>query len=185
MRIVHVLTVPMTLPLDAELPEADATAAEVLGRAKLVAASAGISARTATVRARSVAEGLAEDARRSSARAIVVRLHHRDCQTVGAHVILSRTVRTLLKAAPCPVYLLHLPHREHVVSDGDAQRWASPRKRDFRGWLSRLWERFVVGCMIVDTSGADSGGTCVPVHPYLNETLRIRELHRARSRVWN
>ena len=34
LRIVHVLTVPMTLPLDAELPEADATAAGVLQRAR-------------------------------------------------------------------------------------------------------------------------------------------------------
>ncbi|HYM69238.1 MAG TPA: hypothetical protein VEZ44_06565, partial [bacterium] len=52
LRMVHVLTVPMTLPLDAELPEADATAARILSRANLVVATVGISASTATVRAR-------------------------------------------------------------------------------------------------------------------------------------
>ena len=35
--IVHVVTVPMTLPLDAELPDADATALGILGRATLAA----------------------------------------------------------------------------------------------------------------------------------------------------
>jgi len=176
LRLVHVLTVPMTLPLDAELPHADAEAAGVLGRANLVAAAAGISARTATVRARTVAGGLAEDARWSSARGIVVSLCHREA--VGAHVILSRTVRTLLKAAPCPVYLLHLPHREREAHPADESRQAARRMGSLRGWLQRLWQRVLVGCVIADASAFESCGTCASARPYLEETLRIGMLDR-------
>jgi len=180
LRLVHVLTVPMTLPLDAELPEADATAAGILGRANLVAAAAGISARTPTVRARTVAGGLAEDARWSSARGIVVSLRHHG--TIGAHLVLSRTVRTLLKTAPCPVYLLHLPHAERGVHTADESRRAPRRKRNLRGWVHHLWQRMLVGCVIADTSASESCGTCASARPYLEETLRIRALGRVTPR---
>jgi nucleotide-binding universal stress UspA family protein len=181
LRIVHVVTVPMTLPLDAELPEADAAAAGILGRANLAAASVGLPARTGTVRARSVAGGLIEAARRSSAGGIVVPLHRRE--GVGAHVVLSRTARTLLKSAPCPVSLLHLPHGDRDGGPADESFGTSRRRRGVRGWLASLWEKFLVACVIADTSTFDSCGTCVSARPYLEETMRILALGRITPRA--
>ncbi len=180
LRIVHVVTVPMTLPLDAELPEADAAAAGILGRANFAAASVGIPARTGTVRARSVAGGLIEAARRSSARGIVVPLHRRE--GVGAHVILSRTARTLLTSASCPVYLLHLPHGDLDGGPVDAVG-TSRRRHGVRNWLASLWEKFLVACVIAETSAFELCGTCVSARPYLEETMRILELGRITPRA--
>lgn len=108
LRIVHVLTVPMTAPLDVRLPDAEEASARLLRRAHVVAKAAGMAVQTATLRGRAVAEALVEDARTKGASAIVVRLRSRE--TVGAHVLLSLTIRALLRDAHCPVLILHLPH---------------------------------------------------------------------------
>lgn len=108
LRIVHVLTLPMTLPLNVCLPQAEEKSARILRRAQVVARTTGATVQTAILRGRSVAEALVEDARRTRATAIVVRLRSRE--TLGAHLLLSRAVRELLTNAPCPVIIVHLPH---------------------------------------------------------------------------
>jgi len=107
LRLVHVVTVPMTLPLDADLSEADWMSAQILRHAELVAGMAGLPSETATVRARTVAGGLSDDARRHEARAMVVCL--RDRGRLGAYLPPSRTVRALIREAPSPVWMFHLP----------------------------------------------------------------------------
>src|ERR1700730_11528155 len=118
LRIVHVLTVPMSAPLDVCLPDAMMASARILHRAHLVANAMGATVQTATLRGRTVAEALVDDARRMRASAILVRLRSRE--SFGAHVSLSLTVRALLRDAPCPVLVLHLPHGgrdDHVEQD--------------------------------------------------------------------
>jgi nucleotide-binding universal stress UspA family protein len=113
LRIVHVLTVPMTAPLDVSIPEAEAASARMLRRAHVLARATGAIVQTATLRGRTVAEALVDDARRTRASAIIVRLRSRE--TAGAHVLLSLTVRALLRDAPCSVVILHLPHVRNGV----------------------------------------------------------------------
>lgn len=108
LRIVHVLTLPMTVPLDVSVPQAEQASARILCRAQAIARTAGMAAETAILRGRSVAEAIVDDARRTGASAIAVRLRGRE--TVGAHVLLSLTMRRLLRDAPCPVIIVHLPH---------------------------------------------------------------------------
>jgi nucleotide-binding universal stress UspA family protein len=108
LRIVHILTVPMSAPLDVCLPDAEEASTRILRRADAVARAVGVAVRTATLRGRTVAEALVDDACRTRANAIVVRLRNRE--TIGAHVLLSLTVRALLRDAPYPVLLLHLAH---------------------------------------------------------------------------
>lgn len=108
LRIVHVLTVPAAAPLDVCLPQAEQASARILRRAQLIAGMAGMAAETAILRGRSVAEALVDDARRTGASAIAVRLRSRE--TIGAHVLLSLTMRRLLRDAPCPIIIVHLPH---------------------------------------------------------------------------
>jgi nucleotide-binding universal stress UspA family protein len=127
LRIIHVETVPMTAPLDVPLPQAAQESARILRHAQVVAGMAGMAAETAILRGRSVAEALVDDARRSRASAIVVRLRSRE--TVGAHVLLSLTVRRLLKNAPCPVIIVHLPHVKGTGDVGEGRPHLSKAER--------------------------------------------------------
>src|SRR5215831_13743522 len=120
LRIVHVLTVPLTAPLDVCLPQAEQASARILRRAQAIAGKAGMAVETAILRGRSVGEALVEDARRTGASAIAVRLRSRE--TVGAHVLLSLTMRRLLRGAPCPVIIVHLPHVEGTGDVGGGLR---------------------------------------------------------------
>lgn len=127
LRIVHVLTLPVTVPLNVYLPQAEEKSAHILRRAQVVARTTGATVQTAVLRGRSVAEALVEDARRTSATAIVVRLRSRE--TLGAHLLLSRTVRGLLTNAPCPVIIVHLPH---VRVDAQKKKTVSITNREHR-----------------------------------------------------
>ncbi|GEM_PF-1965244 len=108
LRIVHVITVPMTVPLEASMPEAEARAEAVLARASELAARLRVPVETAVLRGRSVGEALVEEARRAEASAVCVRLRSRPAPM--GHYLVSATVSTLLHASPCPVIVFHLPH---------------------------------------------------------------------------
>jgi len=113
LRIVNVLTVPMTAPLDVPMPEVEAEAARMLGAIAKIAGELGVSrVETAGLRGRMVSEALMEEARRIDAAAIIVRLrsHHPPLE----HRVISPTVSALLAAAPCPVIALHIPHRRRT-----------------------------------------------------------------------
>jgi nucleotide-binding universal stress UspA family protein len=135
LRIVHVLTVPMTGPLDVSLPQAELASARILRRAQAIAGMAGVAAETAILRGRSVAEAIVDDARRTGASAIAVRLRSRE--TVGAHVLLSLTMRRLLRDAPCPVIIVHLPHATKGMREEGRPGFAS-RTKDRTGLIQGL-----------------------------------------------
>jgi nucleotide-binding universal stress UspA family protein len=110
LRIVNVLTVPMTAPLDAPMPEVESRASRMLESAGAVAREFGAPRiETAVLRGRMVSETLLEEARRISPIAIVVRLRSQDAFL--EHRVISPTVSAVLAGAPCPVVTVHLPHR--------------------------------------------------------------------------
>ncbi len=109
LRIAHVLAVPMTVPLDVQMPEAEEQAVRILTHARDIVSRFHIRVETALLRGRTVAESLVNEARRMGASTIVVRFRSREGPM--GHVLVSPTVRALLKDAPCPVIALHLPHR--------------------------------------------------------------------------
>jgi len=112
LRIVNVLTVPMTAPLDVPMPDVETRASRMLEAVGKVAHELGAARiETAVVRGRMVSEALLEEARRIRPVAIVCRLRSQDAPL--EHRVISPTVSALLGAAPCPVVMIHLPHRRH------------------------------------------------------------------------
>jgi nucleotide-binding universal stress UspA family protein len=110
LRIVNILTVPMTAPLDVPMPEIEARASRLLEAAGKVARELGAAQiQTAILRGRLVSEALLEEARRIRPIAIVIRLRSQDAPL--EHRLISPTVSALLAGAPCPVVTIHLPHR--------------------------------------------------------------------------
>jgi nucleotide-binding universal stress UspA family protein len=112
LRIVTILTVPMTAPLDVPMPEVEAQASRRLEAAEKVARELGApQIQTAILRGRMVSEALLEEARRIRPVAIVIRLRGQDAPF--EHRVIRPTVSALLAGAACPVVTIHLPHRWH------------------------------------------------------------------------
>lgn len=110
LRIVTILTVPMTAPLDVPMPEVEARASRRLETAEKVARELGAArTQTAVLRGRAVSETLLEEARRTRPIAIVIRLRSQDAPL--EHRVISPTVSAVLAGAACPVVTIHLPHR--------------------------------------------------------------------------
>jgi nucleotide-binding universal stress UspA family protein len=110
LRIVNVLTIPMTASLDVPMPEIESRAARMLESAGKIAREYGAPRiETAVLRGRTVSETLLEEARRIEPIAIVVRLRGQDA--LLEHRVISPTVSALLAGAACPVVTVHLPHR--------------------------------------------------------------------------
>jgi nucleotide-binding universal stress UspA family protein len=111
LRIVSVLTVPMTAPLDVPMPDVEAQTSRMLEAAGKVARELGaVHTETAILRGRLVSEALLEEARRIDPIAIVIRLRSQDAPL--EHRVISPTVSALLAGAACPVVTVHLPHRK-------------------------------------------------------------------------
>ncbi len=108
LRIVHVLTVPMTVPLDVSMPEAERRADALLRRSREIAERFDVPVETAILRGREVGVCLVEEARRTQADAVCVRFRSRPAPM--GHYLVSSTVSVLLSASPCPVITFHLPH---------------------------------------------------------------------------
>src|SRR5205807_4594828 len=90
LRIVHVLTVPMTAPLDAPMPEVETRASRMLESGGKIARELGAPRiETAVLRGRMVGETLLEEARRIGPIAIVVRLRSQDAPL--EHRVISPT----------------------------------------------------------------------------------------------
>jgi nucleotide-binding universal stress UspA family protein len=110
LRMVNILTVPMTAPLDVPMPEVEARASRRLEAAAKVARELGVARiQTAILRGRLVSEALLEEARRIRPIAIVIRLRSPDAPL--EHRVISSTVSAVLAGAACPVVTIHLPHR--------------------------------------------------------------------------
>ena len=118
--LVHVIEVPLTLPLDAELPaEIGAKAQRALERAKLVGDEyKDVAVSTEVLRARDVGAGIVEAARRSAAEAIVIGgeppTKIRGGATLGGigaskPAEIGAATEYVLKKAPCRVLLTAPP----------------------------------------------------------------------------
>jgi basic amino acid/polyamine antiporter, APA family len=110
----HVIRVPLDLPLDAPLHDEEERAAESLAEAQLLGEENGVRVRGETVRARSIGEAIVAEAAARDVDLIVLgsaprwRRHSR---------FFSPTVEYVLRKAPCEVLIVAFPQG---VLEGDA-----------------------------------------------------------------
>ena len=93
----------MSLPVDAELPEEEERAFELLEEARALVDAYGVRTVTRLVRARRAGPAIAEEATRRQAELIVVGARRRIAH--GRTPIFGRTVDHVLKESPCRVLL--------------------------------------------------------------------------------
>ena len=127
----YVLEVPMSLPLDARVPDDRiAGARRALARAKEVGEEyEGVEVATAVVRARSVGAGIVEEARRRGVDAIVVAAEQPTRVRGGALLggrggprerFVGDMTRYIVEKAPCRVILTAAPAGEDGIREGVA-----------------------------------------------------------------
>ena len=102
----HVIRVPMELPIDAELVDEEERAEASLAEAKLLGADHGVEVIGETVRARSIGQAIVEEAERSGADLIVLGSAPRWRRQSR---FFSPTVEYVLKKAPCEVVVVAFP----------------------------------------------------------------------------
>jgi APA family basic amino acid/polyamine antiporter len=105
-RVLHVLRVPLELPLDAALPEREEEAERSLAEVRELAAEHGVEVETATTRARALGEAIVEEAVASSADLIVMGSAPRWRRQSR---FFSPTVDYVLRMAPCEVMVVTYP----------------------------------------------------------------------------
>jgi APA family basic amino acid/polyamine antiporter len=97
---IRVLEVPLDLPLDADLPEAEAAADDVLDEARAIGDSYGLAVTTRLVRARSAGRAIVEEAERRGVEIVVIGAPRAERRR---QPVFSDTVDYVLKHAPCRV----------------------------------------------------------------------------------
>ena len=128
LALIHVVEVPLTLPLDAELPEREEQAQRALQRAREVAEEyEDVAVSIETIRAREVGAGIVSAARRSEAEAIVIGGEPPTKIRGGAALggigaakpaEIGAATEYVLKKAPCQVLLTAPePESEPTVAD--------------------------------------------------------------------
>ena len=105
-RALHVVRVPLDLPLDAELIEAEEQAQASLAEAKLLAAEQGIPIEVHIVRARSIGQAIVEEAVEHNVDLIVMGSAPRWRRQSR---FFSPTVDYVLRKAPCEVMVIAYP----------------------------------------------------------------------------
>jgi APA family basic amino acid/polyamine antiporter len=100
--IVHVIEVPLELPLDAELPVEEEAAEELLDSAQALVESYDVRAFTRLVRARRAGPAIVEEARRRQAELIVLGAPRPAARRTGARIF-GQTVDYVLKMSPTRV----------------------------------------------------------------------------------
>jgi len=102
----HVIRVPLELPLDAELREEEERAEASLEEARLLAAEHGVEVDAEIVRARAIGEAIVEHARKVGADLIVLGSAPRWRRQSR---FFSPTVDYVLRKAPCEVMVVAFP----------------------------------------------------------------------------
>jgi basic amino acid/polyamine antiporter, APA family len=102
----HVIRVPLDLPLDAEMLAEEERAAASLAEAQLLGADHGVQVLGRTVRARSIGQAIVEEAERAGADLIVLGSSPRWRRQSR---FFSPTVDYVLKKAPCEVLIVAFP----------------------------------------------------------------------------
>jgi APA family basic amino acid/polyamine antiporter len=119
--LVHVLEVPYELPLDADLPEEEAVAEQLLDEAEDLAARYGARAVTRLRRARVAYTAIADEARLREADLIVIGGRVRPHAMAGGSAF-GRTVSALVKSSPCRVMVTR--ENSSATSHGVEHAWA-------------------------------------------------------------
>ncbi len=101
--IVTALEVPLALPLDGEVPGAEAAANDLLDASRALVEGYGVRVVTRLLRARRAGPAIVEDALSRDAELIVMGAHRRFAR--GRTPIFGRTVDYVLKNSPCRVLL--------------------------------------------------------------------------------
>jgi APA family basic amino acid/polyamine antiporter len=103
---VHVIRVPMEMPLDAELHDEDERAAASLAEAQMLGADHGVQVHGQTVRSRSIGDAIVTEATKTNADLIVLGSSPRWRRQSR---FFSPTVEHVLKKAPCEVLVVAFP----------------------------------------------------------------------------
>jgi nucleotide-binding universal stress UspA family protein len=111
--VVHVVKVPMSLPLEAEYTEEEHRGLEAIEDAREIAAHLGVTVIGHVVRARSLAEAIIEEARVTRADLILMGSAPRWRKQAR---FFSPTVDEVLRTAPCEVMVVTYP--EGVLEEG-------------------------------------------------------------------
>jgi APA family basic amino acid/polyamine antiporter len=128
---IYVVEIPMSLPLDARVPEEKIVEARrALQRAKDVGEEyEGVEVATASVRARTYGQGIVEEARRRGVEAIVLAAEEPTRMRGGRHLggrggprnrAVGETTRYVIEKAPCRVILTAPPLGEEGTREGVA-----------------------------------------------------------------
>jgi basic amino acid/polyamine antiporter, APA family len=112
----HVIRVPMDLPLDAELVDEEERAEASLAEAKLLGADHGVTVEGRTVRARAIGQAIVQEAQEQGADLIVLGSAPRWRRQSR---FFSPTVDYVLKKAPSEVLIVAFPQG---VLEGDGQQ---------------------------------------------------------------
>jgi len=105
LRLIHIIELPDPTPLDADVPDLDATAEAILRAAKRVASRAGMKVITLVLRARSASSALLDEMKGKDL-AVIGHHHHKAL----VEVLLGSTARHLAIHAPCHL-LIDIPPR--------------------------------------------------------------------------
>ncbi|MFN2471094.1 MAG: amino acid permease [Gaiellaceae bacterium] len=119
-RVLHGISVPLSLPLEAQLPDLDERAWASLGEARELAAEHGVEIETETVRTRALGEAIVEQAYEWDADLILMGSHPRWRRQAR---FFSPTVDYVLRKAPCEVMVIAYP--QGVLEEEEAQASAT------------------------------------------------------------
>jgi len=108
LEAIYVINVPLELPLDAAMPDAEARAAASLEEARALGADHGVDIRTTTLRARAIGKAIVHHARETDADLIVLGSAPRWRRQSR---FFSPTVDFVLRQAPCEVIIVAFPQR--------------------------------------------------------------------------
>jgi len=106
--LVHIIELPDTTPLDAEVPDLEKAGRKILLTAERVVRRSGLKAETLIFRARLAGEALLEEIKARKIELAIFGYHHRRSLT---ELILGTAAHHLARHAPCHI-LLEIPPRE-------------------------------------------------------------------------
>ncbi len=101
--LVHVIELPDPTPLDAEIPDLEATGREALAAAERVARAHGFEVVTRLLRARDAGGALLDEMASAPADMAVIGYHH---DRTFRDYMLGTTSQYLMKRTPCPLVCL-------------------------------------------------------------------------------
>jgi APA family basic amino acid/polyamine antiporter len=102
---VHAIVVPLELPLDAELPDAEARADEILDHARAIGDAYGVDVVTRIARARSAGRAVVDEAEARQSEIVVLGAPRRSRR----RALFGGTVDFVLRQAPCRVMVAAAP----------------------------------------------------------------------------